>query len=97
MVSIWEGVGTLWGVSWALLGTSGRFLGVKNRAFVKHWSKMGSKRPFGSILVDFGRVLGGFWEGLGKDLDGYGGFWASYGQILEAFGEIWPCWGRFYN
>ena len=46
----------------------GRFFGALNRGFFKHGSKMGSKRPFGSILGRFWRVLGGVWEGLEGDL-----------------------------
>ena len=59
--SIWEGLG-LSGASlgrfWALLGG---FLSLQNRFFFKHWAKMVSKRPFGSIWNRFGRVWGGFW------------------------------------
>ena len=57
------------GPSWALLGG---FLGVQNRAFVKHLSKMGPKRPFGSILDRFGEVLEGFWKDLGRIRGGFG-------------------------
>ena len=48
-----------------LLGVLGRFWDVQKRAFVKHWSKMGSKRPFGSILGGFGENLDASWENLG--------------------------------
>ena len=37
------------------------FFDVLNPSFFKHRSRMGSKRPFGSILDRFWRVLGGFW------------------------------------
>ncbi len=43
----------------------GRFFGVLNRLFFKHRSKMGSKKPFGSILDGFWQVFGGFWKGFG--------------------------------
>ena len=48
--------GVSFGRSWALLG---RFFNVQNRTFVKHWSRMVSTRPLGSIL-------GRFWEDLGR-------------------------------
>ena len=48
--------GPSFGHSWALLG---RFGWVRGRAFIEHWSKIGSKRPSGSIL-------GGSWKGLGR-------------------------------
>ena len=53
-----------------LLALFGRFVGALNQPFFKHRSKMGSKRPFGSILEGFwedsGRLWGGFGEGLGR-------------------------------
>ena len=55
------------GRSWAFFG---RFLGLRNEAFIKHWSKMVSKRPSGSILEGFGegsgRIWGGSWEDFGS-------------------------------
>ena len=60
--------GGSFGHSWALPGRFGR---VRVRAFIKHWSKMGSKRPSGSIL-------GGSWKGLG-------GFWAGFGRFVGGF------------
>ena len=67
-----KGLGRSWepfGHFWPPLG---RFGGVRNRAFLKHWSKMGSKRASGSILdqfgINFGRILGGF----GRVLGGFG-------------------------
>ena len=79
--SILEGfgrdLGGVWGDLGRLLGALGRFLAVvgafKIEPFFQHWSKMVSKRPFGSIWgrfgVDLGVVLGGFGEGLGKFLE----------------------------
>ena len=63
---------------WALLGG---FLGLQNLAFVKHWPKMGSKRPSGSILEGFGEGSGRILEGLGRIL---ANFWMDFGKI----------WGR---
>ena len=61
--------GASFGRSWALLG---HFGGVQNRAVVKHWSQMASKKASGSILgrfcEGFGRISGGF----GKVLGGFG-------------------------
>ena len=55
--SIWEGVGTVWAVFSALFDC---FCDALNPSFSKYRSRMGSKRPFGSILGRFWRVLGGF-------------------------------------
>ena len=83
------------GGSWAPfgkgLGGSGRsfgtfgcflavFLGVLIHHFFNYRSKMGSKRPFGSILHRFGR----FWERLGRILEMFG----------EDFGRIWDLMNR---
>ena len=65
------------GRSWALLG---HFLGLRNEAFIKHWSKMVSKRPSGSILEGFGEGSGRIW----------GGSWEDFGRVLGGF---WPIWG----
>ena len=67
------GSGASLGHSWALLGC---FLGVQKPTSSKHWSKMGSKRPSGSILEPF-------WEGLGRF---WGGFGPIFGGILEELG-----------
>ena len=63
------------GRSWAFFG---RFLGLRNEAFIKHWSKMVSKRPSGSILEGFGEGSGRIWGGLGRIL---ANFWRDFGQI----------------
>ena len=72
-----EGLGLQLGGVWASLGRSwghlGRSLSVQNGAFYKHLTKIGSKKPFGSILDrlwrasrrvwrEFGRVWRGFWS-----------------------------------
>ena len=46
---------------------------------------MGSKRPSGSILGEFG-------EGFGRILEGFGKVW---GQIWEDFGPFEKIMGRF--
>ena len=68
------GSGASLGRSWAPLG---RFLRVQNPVFFKHWSKIGSKRPFGLILGGFGEDLEGFREGLGR-------VFAGSGSLLDA-------------
>ena len=68
-VSIWERVGTVWAVSGSLLGC---FFWVLNPIFFKHRSRIGSKRPFGSILVLFWVVLGGFWMDFERFGEGFG-------------------------
>ena len=70
--SIWEGVGTVWAVFWTLLGC---FFNILNPNFCKHRSRMGSKRPFGSILDGFWEVLGGLWMDFGR-------FWEGSGKIF---------------
>ena len=60
------------GRSWVLLGQS---LELQNEAFLKHWSKICSKKPLGSIL-------GRFWKALGRVLEGRG-------KILLNFGRGW--------
>ena len=72
LASIWEGVGTVWAVFWTLLGC---FFGILNPNFCKHRSRMGSKRPFGSILDRFWWVLGGLWMDFGR-------FWEGSGKIF---------------
>ena len=50
----WHGLGRLLDIFWL-------FFDALNPSFFKRRSRMGSKRPFGSILDRFWRVLGGFW------------------------------------
>ena len=72
MGSIWEGVGTVWAVFWTLLGC---FFGILNPNFCKHRSRMGSKRPFGSILDRCWGVLGNLWMDFER-------FWEGFGKIF---------------
>jgi hypothetical protein len=58
----------------------GRFFGVLNHHF-NYWSKMGSKRPFGSILE-------GFWKDFG---DVWGGFWKDLEPYEQVVGRFWKC------
>ena len=51
---------------------------------------MGSRRPFGSILGGFSKVLGRFWDGFGTDL---GDFWNGFALILE---RIWYMRGNWF-
>ena len=51
-----------WGHFWAHFDS---LLEVPNHIFLKHWSKMRSKKPFGSILWGFGEDLDASWENLG--------------------------------
>ena len=73
--SIWEGFGRVLGPSWAPLGASWALLGASwpplGRLLDVSLASLGS---LGRFLGDFwgsGRVLGGFWEGLGMDLGGF--------------------------
>ena len=71
------------GLSGASLGRFGALLGghlgLQNLAFVKHWSKMVSKKLLGSILEGFGEGSGRIWEGLGKILANWGRIWEDLG------------------
>ena len=60
--------GPSFGHFWTLFGN---FLEVLNPPFFKHRTRMGSRRPFGSILGRFWKVLGR----LGKD---FGKVWAQF-------------------
>ena len=87
--SIWEGLGrsgASWGHFWAHFDC---LLDVPNHIFLKQWSKMGSKRPFGWLLDRF-------WEGLGRIWMRLGRIWAfkieafaSHGHFLNTLGV--PC------
>ena len=58
--------------SWAGLGF---FFSVQNPTCTKHWSKMGSKRLFEPILINFWKAWARFgerWGELGKVLGGFG-------------------------
>ena len=58
------GFGTVWGLSWALLGASWLFFGRSKSGFVKGFVQDGLQEAFwidfGSLWEGFGRVLGGF-------------------------------------
>ena len=78
--------GASWGHFWAHFDC---LLGVPNHIFLKQWSKMGSKRPFGWLLDRF-------WEGLGRIWMRLGRIWAfkikafaSHGHFLNTLGV--PC------
>ena len=70
--SIWERVGTVWAVFWALLDC---LLAALNPIFFKHRSRMRSKRPFGSILDRCWGVLGNLWMDFER-------FWEGFGKIF---------------
>ena len=80
-----------------------RFFGVLSRAFCKHKSKIGFKRPFGSIsgrfwkgLGDLGWILAGFWERFGSNSGGGGRCLREAVSIRPPPGRrrvepLWPC------
>ena len=72
--------------SWPPPVIRGDFWAVQNRAFFKHWPKMGSKGASGSILggicEDFGRI----WEGFGQNFFHVGLHLKGFGQ---RYGRIW--------
>ena len=73
--SIVRGVGTVWGVSWALWGASWWSFGPSKSSFCKALAQDGLQEAF---WVDFGRVWGGIWEDLG-------GSWEDFGRFLDGF------------
>ena len=88
----WASFGKGLGRSWASSGRSwpplGRFLDVQNPTFFKHGSKMGSKRPSGSILGGFGEGFGRILEGFGKV---WGGIWEHFLLFEQVVGRFWKC------
>ena len=74
------GSGSSWGHFGAHLDC---LLDVPNHIFVKHWSNMGSKRLFGSILDQFWEGLGRIWETLGKIWALKIEAFASHGRLLS--------------
>ena len=83
-----RGLGRSWASSGRFLPSFGRFLAVQNRNFFKHWPKMGSNTPSGSILARFGRDLTGFWEGFREV---WGGSWEDFGPFEEVLVRFWKC------
>ena len=68
-------MGGVWDSLGSLLGDLGRPLDLQNEAFLKHWSKISSKKPLGSILDRFWKDLGRVLEGRGKILLNFGRGW----------------------
>ena len=72
----WAVLGQGLGPSWMLLAASWPLLGRSKSSFFQTLAHNGLQEgfwmDFGSLCGHFGKVLGGFWEGLGKNL---GGFW----------------------
>ena len=78
-----EGLGGS-GPSWGHFGAHfDCLLDVPNHIFLKHWSNMGSKRLFGSILDQFWEGLGRIWETLGKIWALKIEAFASHGRLLS--------------
>ena len=71
--SIWEGFGTLWGVFWPLLGDFCSFFWRSKWCFFQAWVQDGLQDTlwinFGRVLEGFGEDLGKVWEGILEDLD----------------------------
>ena len=72
--------GPSWGHFWAHFDC---LLDVPNHVFLKHWSNMGSKRLFGSILDQFWEGLGRIWQTLGKIWALKIEAFASHGRLLS--------------
>ena len=71
--SIWEGFGTVWDVSWALLGAFWSFRGRSKSNFLKALVQDGPQEAsgidLGLILERFGQGFGRVWEGFEKSLN----------------------------
>ena len=78
--------GASWGHSWAHFDC---LLDVPNHIFLKQWSKMGSKRPFGWLLDRFWKDLGRIWMRLGRIWAFKIKAFASHGHFLNTLGV--PC------
>ena len=98
LASIWEGVGTVWGLFGPLLGDFCSILWTFNielfSSMAPRWAPRGL---LGRVWEGLGRIWGGFGEGLGRNLEGFERFGAGCGQILRAFGKMWPCCGKAYK
>ena len=72
MDSTWEGFGTIWDVSWPLLGAFGSLLGHSEsnflEALVEDCPQEASGIDLGSILEGFGEDFDRVWEGFGESL-----------------------------
>ena len=70
MDSTWEDFGTIWDVSWPLLGAFGSLLGHSEsnflEALVEDCPQEASGIDLGSILARFGEDFDRFGKGLGK-------------------------------
>ena len=91
---IWEGSGSVCGVSWALLGPSWPFFWRSKASFFKALIQDRLQEAF---WIDFGSILGGFWQGLGGFDEGFGSIWKLLGKDLEALldafgGLLWQPW-----
>ena len=69
--SILEGFGAIWAIFWPLLGAFWSLLECSKLSFFQAWAQDGVQKAF---WIDFVSILGGFGEGLGRDLGGFGGF-----------------------
>ena len=90
MGSVWEDFEDVWEGIWSLLGPLGLFRGLFFSCLYLEWSSKvlleASGLDFGSILIGFGRILGGFGEGFGK----------GFGKNLRAFWVILGLCGLFW-
>ena len=91
--SIWEGSGSVCGVSWALLGPSWPIFGRSKASFFKSLIQDRLQEAF---WIDVGSILGGFWQGLGGFEEGFGRIWKLLGKdlevLLDASGGPWLPW-----
>ena len=81
---IWEKVGTVWGLFGPLLRDFCSYFGRSKYSIFQAWLQDGLQKAF---WVEFGRVLGGFGEDLGK-------VWAEIWEYLNVF---WQVVGKFWK
>ena len=84
---IWEGVGTLWGIFWSLLGASWPFRGRSQSSFCKALTQNGLQEGF---WIDFGSILRRIWVDVGRIWEGLGRIWTNLGMDFGRIG--WRIW-----
>ena len=87
MGSIWEGVGTLWGFSWALLGALGAL-------FERSWGAIQVGETLSPTSKRSGRLLDAILGRFSLDFERFG---SDLGSILRGLGEVWEGFGLLFS
>ena len=86
---IWERLGTVWGLSGPLLGDFCSYFERSKSSFFQAWLQDGLQEAF---WVEFGRVLEGFGEDLGKV---WGEIWEDLDVFFQLVAKFWKHLGKF--